>query len=168
MLRYLEMKNWYLVYSKARQEGIAERGLAEQGYDVYLPMLRTRRRRAKGMVEIDEPLFPRYLFVAPTDQEQSISPVRYTAGVSKLVRFSAEFEPVPQSMIEATARRARIRKLASIDLLAPDLKARRPSAYSNLVRSQVLRRCSRLAQASDQSYRVVRVIGPAGPYRDCY
>ena len=99
------MKNWYLVYSKARQEAIAARGLAEQGYDVYLPMLRSRRRRAKGMVDVEEPLFPRYLFVAPSNPEQSISPVKYTAGVSNIVRFSGDFEPVPQGMIEALQAR---------------------------------------------------------------
>ena len=99
------MKNWYLVYSKARQEESAALGLTEQGYAVYLPKLKTKKRRAQGMVEIIQPLFPRYLFVAPSNEDQSISPVRYTAGVSKLVRFNADFEPVPQGMIEALQAR---------------------------------------------------------------
>ncbi len=99
------MKNWYLAYCKARQEDVAAQGLVEQGYSVYLPKLKTRRRRSQGMVEIIQPLFPRYLFVAPTNLEQSISPVRYTAGVSNLVRCSDDYVPVPQGMIEALQAR---------------------------------------------------------------
>ncbi len=99
------MNEWYLVYCKARQEETAARGLEEQGYAVYLPKLKLRRRRSQGMVEIVEPLFPRYLFVSVRDKEQSISPIRNTAGVSKLVRFSVDYVPVPQGMIEALRAR---------------------------------------------------------------
>ena len=99
------MKNWYLVYSKARQEDLAAQGLEEQGYAVYLPKLKTRRRRSQGMVEIIEPLFPRYLFVASTHEEQSLSPVRSTAGVSNLVRFSVDYVPVPQGIVDALRAR---------------------------------------------------------------
>lgn len=99
------MRKWYLVYSKPRQEQVAASGLAEQGYDVYLPMLLSRRRRAQGMADFEEPLFPRYLFVATTQQEQSITPVRYTAGVSNLVRFGIDYEPVPKGIVEALKAR---------------------------------------------------------------
>ena len=99
------MSEWYLVYCKARQEESAASGLEEQGYTVYLPKLKTRRRRSQGMVEIVQPLFPRYLFVSLTAKEQSIAPVRYTAGVSNLVRFSVDYVPVPQGMIEALQAR---------------------------------------------------------------
>lgn len=99
------MSEWYLVYCKARQEEAAASGLEEQGYAVYLPKIKTRRRRSHGMVEIILPLFPRYLFVSLTDKQQSISPVRYTAGVSSLVRFSVEYVPLPHGMIEALQAR---------------------------------------------------------------
>jgi transcriptional antiterminator RfaH len=99
------MTDWYLVYTKARQEDLAAAGLEEQGYQVYLPKLKTRRRRSQGMVDVIQPLFPRYLFVALSDKEQSISPVQYTAGVSKMVRFSVDYVPVPQGIIEALQAR---------------------------------------------------------------
>ena len=87
------MSVWYLVYCKARQEDMAARGLEEQGYGVYLPKLETRRRRAQGMVNVVQPLFPRYLFVSPCDR-QPLAPIGHTAGVSKLVRFGSEYRPV--------------------------------------------------------------------------
>ena len=94
------MTDWYLVYCKARQEDTAAQGLEEQGYGVYLPKLKRRKRRSQGMVEVVQPLFPRYLFVAPGD-ELSITPVKYTAGVSKLVRFGTEYSPVPSGIVDA-------------------------------------------------------------------
>ncbi len=94
------MKNWYLVYSKARQEDVAAGGLVEQGYAVYLPKVRLKRRRPGGMIEVEQPLFPRYLFVAVTSSEQSISPAQYTAGVQKLIRFGVEFLLVPEAVVK--------------------------------------------------------------------
>lgn len=95
------MDGWYLVYSKSRQEDVAAQGLVEQGFTVYLPKLRIKRRRLGGMVEVEEPLFPRYLFVTPENREQSVSPARYTVGVQKVVRFGTDFLPVPQGVIDS-------------------------------------------------------------------
>jgi transcriptional antiterminator RfaH len=99
------MKHWYLVYCKARQEDVAAAGLEEQGFAVYLPKVRVKRRRSIGRVELEEPIFPRYLFVAQIDDDQSISPVLYTAGVQKLVRFGTDYLPVSDSVIAALKNR---------------------------------------------------------------
>jgi transcriptional antiterminator RfaH len=99
------MADWYLVYCKARQEDTAAQGLEEQGYSVYLPKLKLRRRRSRGMVDVVQPLFPRYLFVAPGNEEQSIAPVRCTAGVTKLVRFGTEYLPVLGDVVDALQAR---------------------------------------------------------------
>jgi len=37
-------KLWYLVYAKPNAEKLAENNLVRQGYTVYLPMIRNRRR----------------------------------------------------------------------------------------------------------------------------
>lgn len=99
------MSDWYLVYCKARQEDAAASGLEEQGYAVYLPKLRVRRRRRGGTAEVEQPLFPRYLFAAPGRAKQSIGPVQFTVGVQKLVRFGTVYLPVPEAVV--TALRAR-------------------------------------------------------------
>lgn len=99
------MRNWYLVYCKARQEDLAARGLEQQGYDVYLPKLRLHKRRNRGKVAIEEPLFPRYLFARPTESDQSIAPMQYTAGVAKLVRFGPVYLTVPNVVVTALSDR---------------------------------------------------------------
>jgi transcriptional antiterminator RfaH len=99
------MSDWYLVYAKARQEEQAAQGLREQGYAVYLPRLRQRRRVRGRLGEVVQPLFPRYLFVAPGRPEQSVAPVDSTPGVQKLVRFGAVYLPVEAGVIEALKAR---------------------------------------------------------------
>ena len=55
---------WYLLYSKPRQEGVAVENLKRQGYETYLPLIRTRRRRQGQYVSLVEPMFPRYLLIS--------------------------------------------------------------------------------------------------------
>ncbi len=92
-------KKWYLVYSKPRQEIVARMQLERQGYQTYLPMLRTPRRRlGKRTIKI-EPMFPRYLFIRLNKNTDNWAPIRSTVGVSNLVRFGMEPAPVPDDLI---------------------------------------------------------------------
>ena len=94
------MKNWYLVYSKPHKELLARDNLLQQGYEVYLPMARIRRRRmGKGETRI-EPLFPRYLFIRLNTHTDNWSPIRSTPGVSNLVKFGMYPSTVPDALIE--------------------------------------------------------------------
>ena len=76
MLMNLPGASWYLVYP------------------VNLRQLRQRRRVRGRLGEVTQPLFPRYLFVAPGRPEQSIAPLDSTPGVQKMVRFGALYLPV--------------------------------------------------------------------------
>ena len=69
------MITWYAVMCKPRQEVLAEANLVNQGYRVYLPRLATQNRRAGKWIDTIEPLFPRYLFISPKDEQQSLAPV---------------------------------------------------------------------------------------------
>jgi transcriptional antiterminator RfaH len=92
-------KSWFLVHSKVRQEETARINLERQGYSVYLPRLRQRRRRGGRVVTRVEPLFPRYLFLQLDTRTDNWAPIRSTVGVSALVRFGDEPAPVPDSLI---------------------------------------------------------------------
>ena len=99
------MSNWYLAYSKVRQEEVAAEGLEEQGYGVYLPKIRLKKRRAAGIGYSTEPLFPRYLFVSTRGADQSLAPAQYTRGVQKLVKFGDQLLNVPESTVAAIRER---------------------------------------------------------------
>lgn len=100
------MKRWYLVYTKSRKEKVAEENLKRQGYEVYLPLIEQARRRRERRTETIEPLFPRYLFLCFRPGCDNIAPIRYTTGVSGLVRFTEEPAVVPDQIIASLRSRA--------------------------------------------------------------
>ena len=81
--------NWYLLQTKPRQERLALLNLEQQGYESFLPLCRVEKVRRERIGVIEEPLFPRYLFVRLDSSQsgKSWSPIRSTRGVSKLVTF---------------------------------------------------------------------------------
>jgi len=94
------MKHWYLIYTKPHKEQVARENLERQGYEVYLPMARIRRRRlGKGTTRI-EPLFPRYLFIKLDTQTDNWAPIRSTVGVGNLVKFGMYPSIVPEALVE--------------------------------------------------------------------
>jgi transcriptional antiterminator RfaH len=93
--------SWYAVYTKPRQERVAEDNLVRQGFDCFLPMaLNPYQRRSKTRRERIEPLFPRYLFINAIADQQSLGPVRSTRGVCTLVRFGMKLVTVPEAIIQ--------------------------------------------------------------------
>ncbi|MGH8550041.1 MAG: transcription/translation regulatory transformer protein RfaH [Methylococcales bacterium] len=100
------MKQWYVVYTKPRQEAVAEENLERQSYDVYLPRIAQSRRHRGRWRRCIEPLFPRYLFVRLGIGCNHTSPIRYTTGVSNLVRFGDELGVVDDQIVESLRRRA--------------------------------------------------------------
>jgi transcriptional antiterminator RfaH len=92
-------KTWYLIYTKPRQEGLAQDNLIRQGYDVYLPRVRLMRKRQGRPVAMIEPLFPRYLFIHLDTQSDNWGPIRSTFGVASLVRFGNETAKVPDNFV---------------------------------------------------------------------
>lgn len=92
-------KSWYLVYTKPRQEALAQANLERQDYGVYLPKVRQMRRRRGKQEAVVEPLFPRYLFIHLDTQSDNWGPIRSTFGVAALVRFGAEPAQVPDELV---------------------------------------------------------------------
>ena len=100
-----EEKRWYLVYTKARQEGLANQNLQQQGFTSYLPMANQPRRRNGRVIIRVEPLFPRYLFISLDTKTDNWAPIRSTMGVSSLVRFGMNPAIVPTELVALIAKR---------------------------------------------------------------
>ena len=94
------MRHWYAVQCKANEDARAEQNLQNQGFPVFRPMIRQRRRRGGRMATVTESLFPRYLFVDLDDVNENWAPIRSTRGVLGLVRFGTNPVPVPPSVVE--------------------------------------------------------------------
>ena len=92
---------WYVVATKPRQEAVAYEHLLRQGYKVFLPQLRLKKRRRRKWQEVTEPTFPGYIFVALQLGSDDTAPIRSTQGCRELVRFGQKPAVVPNNVIKA-------------------------------------------------------------------
>ena len=90
---------WFVVYTKARQESVALEHLERQHFDCYLPRIQHSKRRGGQIVSTIEPFFPRYLFVQLSLEDQNWAPIRSTRGVCGLVKFEGVPKRVPERLI---------------------------------------------------------------------
>ena len=93
---------WYAVHTHPRKEGVALENLQRQGFESYLPLLRVQKVRRGRAVMVDEPMFPRYLFVRldSSVQGRSWAPIRSTLGVRALVQFGGRPARVLPELID--------------------------------------------------------------------
>ena len=99
------VKAWYLVYTKPRQERIAQEHLMRQHYHTYLPHIQVHRRRQQAYQLLIEPMFPRYLFIHLDEQNDNWGPIRSTRGVVTLVRFGGVAAKIPTDLIQILQQR---------------------------------------------------------------
>ncbi len=98
-------KAWYLIYAKPSQEIVAQQQLERQGYTTYLPMIMNAKRRNGRRRYVEEPFFPRYLFIHLDQTNDNWSPIRSTMGVSSIVRFGMQPVSVSDEVIEFIKQR---------------------------------------------------------------
>ncbi len=98
-------KAWYLIYAKPNQEVTAQQQLEQQGYVTYLPMIMNAKRRNGRRRYVEEPFFPRYLFIHLDQTNDNWSPIRSTVGVSTIVRFGMKPVSVSDEVIEFIKQR---------------------------------------------------------------
>lgn len=117
---------WYVAHTKPRQEAVALDNLRRQAFDVYLPMFKVfkvaRRGRARGAADAmtgTEPMFPRYIFLRPTRAAQSLSSVRSTLGVSRLVMFGAQPATIRQALLDDIRAAETLREQADLSQISP-------------------------------------------------
>lgn len=91
---------WFVAYTKARQESIAQANAQRQGFLTYLPMYRIVKR-AEETTEHREPMFPRYLFVQPSRPGQSVAPLRSTRGIQSMVSFGEALATMPDASLDS-------------------------------------------------------------------
>ncbi|WP_423186020.1 transcription/translation regulatory transformer protein RfaH [Alishewanella sp. d11] len=94
------MDNWYLLYSKPREESRAQQQLANQGFESFVPQITLKKIQAGKTVLKTEPLFPRYIFLKP-NSGLNLSVVRSTRGVAGFVKFGQALAQVPASLVHS-------------------------------------------------------------------
>ena len=94
--------DWFVVQTKPRQELRSLNNLEAQGYVCFLPLF-LKEKLLRGRLQlVEEPLFPRYLFINLSSGADAISwaPIRSTRGVSGLVRVGDTPARIDKALIE--------------------------------------------------------------------
>lgn len=113
----LGLSRWYLAYTKPKQESVALVNLEQQGFEAYLPLFKKFKKTELGPMALFEPMFPRYILFRPSCQEQSISAVRSTKGVSTIVRFGFEPALLHDDLVQRIRQMEQLRDQATIEEL---------------------------------------------------
>ena len=90
---------WFLIYTKPRQEDRAKKNLENQGFVIFLPMIAYEKISQSKSISL-EPMFPRYLFIIINTEKDNWAHIKSTRGVSHVVLFSNKFAAVPNAVIE--------------------------------------------------------------------
>jgi transcriptional antiterminator RfaH len=99
------MERWYVVQTNVRQEQIALENLSRQGYQCFYPRIKQWHKRRGKRYLSEEAFFPGYLFISLDLDQTNTTPIRSTRGVTSLIRFGYQIQPVPEAVIEILQQR---------------------------------------------------------------
>jgi len=94
-----DSKKWLAVYTKPRHEKAVEKEFQKKGFEVYLPMLKERRKWSDRKKWVEFPMFRSYVFVRIKIKNTLF--VLQTPGVVKVIKFGEEVAVVRNESIEA-------------------------------------------------------------------
>lgn len=97
MKQHIENEIWVLVYTKPRQEKIANENLQKQGFETFLPLISADNKNEEDQTSV--PIFPRYIFVKINLTSQNWTLINSSYGVSKIIMFGDNLTPVPIEII---------------------------------------------------------------------
>jgi len=90
---------WFALHVHSRREGMVAAHLKEQGYACFLPLYKVVRKWSDRLKELEQPLFPGYLFSQFDFQNRR--PVLMTPGVQQIVGIGRTPVPVEESELES-------------------------------------------------------------------
>lgn len=106
---------WYVAHTHAHAEAKAALNLRRQGFAVFFPRYRKRRRHARRTEIVSAPLFPRYVFVLVDRAKQRWRAIGSTFGVAHLVCHGDEPAFVPDKVIAELREREDSQGLVNLD-----------------------------------------------------
>ena len=90
---------WYALQVHAKRESLVATQLEGQGFECFLPLYKSVRRWSDRLKEVEQPLFPGYLF-SRFDLQYRL-PLLKTPGVQRIVGVGRTPMPVEESELEA-------------------------------------------------------------------
>jgi len=91
--------HWVAIYTKPRHEKTVALELEKKGFEIYLPLLRVRKKWSDRKKWVEFPLFKSYLF-ARINKNNTISLVS-TPGLVRIIKFGEKIAIVQNSSIDS-------------------------------------------------------------------
>jgi len=92
-------KKWIAAYTKPRHEKTVKVTLELNGFEVYLPMFKERRKWSDRKKWVEFPLFKSYLFVK-TKEKYSLD-ILETNGIVRIIKFGNNIATIQDSIIDS-------------------------------------------------------------------
>jgi transcription antitermination factor NusG len=89
---------WFALRVRSRRETVIAAHLEGQGFECFLPLYKSIRRWSDRLKELEQPLFPGYLFCRFDFQNRR--PILMTPGVQQIVGVGRTAMPVEDSELE--------------------------------------------------------------------
>ena len=102
------MESWFLLQTKPRQEIRAVENLERQGVVSFCPQISVEKLSRGKRIQVQEVLFPGYLFISFNYQAITSTTIRSTRGVSHFVISSGSPVQVPQQLIDGLKQRVAV------------------------------------------------------------
>ncbi len=99
MQQFQTGNTWFLAQFKPNSHKIAERNLQRQKFQTFLPRHEETKRKAGQFTTTLRPLFTGYMFVAFDVSKGGWRAINNTYGITKLVSFGEDPQPVPLDLI---------------------------------------------------------------------
>ena len=90
---------WFALHVRSRREALVADHLEGQGFECFLPLYKSTRRWSDRVKEVEQPLFPGYLFCRLNLSNRG--PVLMTPGVQQIVGFGRTPAPVEEREVES-------------------------------------------------------------------
>lgn len=102
-------RRWCVGRTEARREDLAEKSIRGLGFLVYVPRfkitVRDWRRRHRGMIEVERPLFRGYLFTRLDQEADPWGSVQSARGMKELLHTDRKLKFVPDALVEQMMQR---------------------------------------------------------------
>ena len=92
-------KKWFAFYTKSRHEKSVSNTLKSNGFEVYLPLLRERKKWSDRKKWVEYPLFKSYIFIK-IEVKDSIFVLK-TPGIVRMIKFGNSPSPIPNQVIRS-------------------------------------------------------------------
>ena len=108
------IKKWLIAQIKPNSYDLAVRNLERQGFETFLPKMKTTIKKEKKFINKEVFVFPGYVFIGFNSQRFDWNKINSTYGVSKVLVFNKKPSEISYDLILALKNRYEVNIIPSL------------------------------------------------------